>query len=196
MIRLLFVGDGDRDAAMNPPLLKVLTGSEVEPTSRAWARLNVGKGYGRRLRFAIRQARDEGLQGVVATVDRDKSSGQDRLRELKAGRATDRETAPPLPTALGCANPHAEAWLLDDPVAVREVLELDADTVIPSARKAKSPKDALTGLITQSRRADASVRQILGEIAQRLDPVHCAHKDETGFAAFAEEIREEIGPLI
>jgi len=195
MIRLLFVGDGERDAAMNPPLVEVLTGSEVEATTRAWARLNVGKGYERKLRFAIRQARDEGLEGVVATVDQDKSSGQERLRELKAGRTTDREIAPPLPAALGCANPHAEAWLLDDVVAVRAVLKLDTDTVIPSLRKTKSPKDTLTGLITQSRRADVSVRQVLAEIAQGLDPARCAHKDETGFAAFAQDVDEEIGPL-
>jgi len=131
MIRLLFVGDGDRDAAMNPPLVKVLTGSEVEAT---------------------------------------------------------------LPTALGCANPHAEAWLLDDPVAVRDALELDADTIVPSFRKTKSPKGALAGLISQSRKADVSIRRILAEIAQRLDPVRCAHKDEAGFAAFAADVREEIGP--
>ena len=131
MIRLLFVGDGERDAAMNPPLVEVLTGAEVEATTRPWARLNV-RGYDRKLRFAIRQARDEGLQGVVATIDRDKSSGHDRLRELKAGRTRDRETAPPLPAALGAANPHAEAWLLDDPVAVRTVLGLDNDAAIVS----------------------------------------------------------------
>jgi len=196
MIRLLFVGDGERDAAMNPPLVKALTGSDVEPTARAWARLNLGgRGYERKLRFAIRQARDEGLHGVVATVDQDRSPGHDRLQALKDGRSQDRETSPPLPTALGCATPHAEAWLLDDHVAVRSVLELDAETPVPTVRKAKSPKDTLTGLHTDSPRADVPIREILAEIAERLDPARCAHKDETGFAAFADDVRDEIGPL-
>ena len=195
MIRLLFVGDGERGAAMNPPLVQVLTGADVEATTKAWARLNVGKGYERKLRFAIRQARDEGLQGVVATVDQDKSPGRERLRELEAARTSDRETAPPLPTALGFANPHAEAWLLDDPVAVRAVLELDTHMEVPSVRRAKSPKDTLATLHGQSRRANVSIRQILAEIAERLDPLRCAHKNETGFAAFAANVHEEIGPL-
>ena len=77
MIRLLFVGDGDRDAATNPHLVATIVGTEVEPATTSWPRLNeAGKGYDRKLLFAIRDARDKGLEGVVATVDQDKSPGK------------------------------------------------------------------------------------------------------------------------
>ncbi len=196
MIRLLIVGDGERDAATNPHLVKVITGADVDPIPMPWPRLNeAGRGYDRKLLFAIRKARDEGLEAVVATVDQDKSRSRDRLRALVAARTRDRETAPPLPTALGCANPHAEAWLLDDPVAVRTVLRFDPGLAIPTVRKVASPKDELTGLHTRSERAGEPIRTILVEIAQALDPIRCQHARETGFEDFTAEVRDEIGPL-
>lgn len=88
MIRLLFVGDGERDAATNPHLVATITGADIEPTAIPWPRLHsAGHGFDRKLLFAIRQARQDGLQGVVATIDKDKSPGRDRLRDLEAGRA-------------------------------------------------------------------------------------------------------------
>ncbi len=196
MIRLLFVGDGERDAATNPHLVATLIGTTVEPEATPWPRLNeAGKGYDRKLLFAIRTARQKGLAGVVATVDKDRSPGRDRLRDLKAARAKDRETAPRLPTALGCADPHAEAWLLDDPVAVRKVLGLDKAAAIPNVRKVESPKNELTGLHTTSPRSGDPIKTILTEIAKTLDPKRCQHADETGFAHFRDEVHDEIGPL-
>jgi hypothetical protein len=196
MIRLLFVGDGERDAATNPHLVSTLTGSSVDPTTIAWPRLNrAGRGYDRKLLFAIRQARDDGLGGVVATIDRDRSPGRDRLRELEAARAKDRETATPLPAALGAADPHAEAWLLDDPVAVRTVLRLPRDAQIPNVRRIANPKAELTRLHARSPRADETARTILAEIAQALDPRRLSHERDTGFAHFADDVRHEIGPL-
>lgn len=136
MIHLLFVGDGERDAATNPHLVATIVETEVEPATTSWARLNAaGKGHDRKLLFAIRDARDNGLEGVVATIDQDKSPGRERLKSMRAARTKDRETPPPLPTALGCADPHAEAWLLDDAVAVRTVLQLEPVSVIPNVRK-------------------------------------------------------------
>lgn len=196
MIRLLFVGDGERDAATNPHLIATITGAEIEPTAIPWPRLHVaGHGFDRKLLFAICQARQDGLQGVVATIDKDTSPGRDRLRDLEAGRTKDREQAAPLPTALGCADPHAEAWLLDDPVAVRETLQLAADAEIPNVRDVDSPKNSLTGLHTQSPRSEVPIRTILVEIAQALVVQRCQHAKETGFARFIKEIEDEIGPL-
>lgn len=196
MIRLLFVGDGERDAATNPHLVKVITGADVAPTAIPWPRLNeAGRGYDRKLLFALRKARDQGLQGLVATVDKDKSPGRDRLRSLELARAKDRETSPPLPTALGCADPHAEAWLLDDPVAVRTVLQLDPSVKIPNVRRVRSSKDELGSLHSSSPRAGEATRIILVEIAQALEPPRCQHSDETGFARFTDEVRHQIGPL-
>lgn len=196
MIRLLFVGDGERDAATNPHLVTVITAARVDPTTRAWARLNeAGRGYDRKLLFAILQARQEGLDGVVAAVDRDTSRGRDRLRELQAARDRDREKHAPLPTAVGVADPHAEAWLLDDPVAVRTTLRLPADALIPTVREVESPKNEIARLHRDSPRCDEPVRTILIETAQALSPDRCQHDRETGFAHFVADVRHEIGPL-
>jgi hypothetical protein len=175
--------------------LPAYLGAKIDPTAIPWPRLHgPGRGFDRKLLFAIRKARQDGLQGVVATIDKDKSPGRDRLRDLEAGRTKDREQAAPLPTALGCADPHSEAWLLDDPVAVRETLRLAPDA-IPSARKTGRPKDSLTELHTESPRAAEPIRTILVEIAQALVPRRCQHAKETGFARFEKEVEDEITPL-
>lgn len=197
MIRLLFVGDGERDAVTNPHLVKVITGADVEGDHRAWKELRLaGGGNGRKLKFAIRQARDAKMDGVVACVDQDKSPAGERLRDLVNARKEDREKEVVLPTALGCANPHAEAWLLDDAVAVRAVLQLDNMIAIPTIRRVDSPKEELHRLQVQSPRAGDLRRAILGEIAQALVPKRCQHVKQTGFAAFVDEIKHEIGPLV
>ena len=196
MIRLLFVGDGERDAATNPHLVTVITGAQIDPTTRPWARLNeAGKGYDRKLLFAILQARQDDLDGVVAAVDRDTSRGRDRLRELQAARTKDREKNAPLPTAVGVANPHAEVWLLDDPVAVRTALRLPADVLIPTVRQVQSPKSEIGRLHRTSPRSDEPIRAMLIEIAQALSIDRCQHGHETGFSHFVDDVRDEIGPL-
>jgi len=196
MIRLLFVGDGERDAVTNPPLVASIIGTAVAPTTIPWPRLNqAGTGYSRKLLFAILKARDDGLQGVVATVDQDRSHGRQRLRELEAARTRDREANPPLPTALGAAEPHAEAWLLDDPVAIRTVLGLNTDARIQTVREVRSPKDEIHRLYRDSPRAEEPIRAILVEIAESLVPDRCQHSRETGFRHFVEDVRHEIGPL-
>jgi len=196
MIRLLFVGDGERDAATNPHLVTVITGAQVIPTTKPWARLNqTGRGYDLKLLFAILQARQDGLDGVVAAVDRDTSRGRDRLRELQAARTKDREKYAPLPTALGVADPHAEAWLLDDPVAVQTVLRLPADVLIPTVRQVESPKSEIGRLHRASPRLNEPTHTILVEIAQALSLNRCQHSRETGFSHFVEDVRHEIGPL-
>lgn len=196
MIRLLFVGDGERDAATNPHLVATILATQIEPTAVPWPRLNqAGRGYDRKLLFAMAQARTDHLDGVVATVDRDTSRHRDRLRELEAARERDRQAHPPLPTAVGCADPHAEAWLLDDPVAVRTALELERTTQIPTVRQVESPKAEIGRLQQTSARCDDAVRDVLGDIARSLSIERCEHARETGFAAFAQDVRREIGPL-
>lgn len=199
MIRLLFVGDGPRDEAMTPVLVRRLLRGEAQSHDdgfRAWARINaVGKGYDRKLMFALRQARDGDYHGVVATIDRDASRGRERFKSLVAARARDREMRPALPTALGCADPHAEAWLLDDPVAVREVLALPGAREIPNVAREADPKQALCELQALSARADDAPARICGEIAACLEISRCAHRRATGLEAFARDLEEELGAL-
>jgi hypothetical protein len=157
-----------------------------------------GRGYARKLRYALRQARDIEAEGLVATVDADaeKKRGT-RLRKMKEVRKKDRERAnlPVLPTALGEAVPHGEAWLLDDPVAVRRVLNLSEDERVPTIKRAKNPKKALHDLLAQSERAEDRPLAVWAEIAREVDPERCKHAKGTGFGAFINDVHEELDPL-
>lgn len=194
MMHLYFVGDGPRDEAAVPRLVERVLGAEVDTEFSAWVRLHARSGYGRKLRYAIRRARDRNRKGVVATVDSDKAPPRERLRELRQARDDDRATSAPLPTALGEAVPHLEAWLLDDPVAVREALGLDPNESVPTIRKAKHPKTAINSLIEKSS-DDRSVLDHLSEIARQCNPDRCRHASETGFKSFADDVNTELGPL-
>ncbi len=198
MMHLLIVGDGDRDSASVPPLVEKMLNVAVRSVFRPWARLHSakgGKGYARRLLFAVKQAHDLKVDGLVATVDTDRSPNRKKLRELQDARADQRQSAPPFPTALGEANPHGEAWLLDDPVAVAKVLKLAADR-IPNIRNVQYPKDTLNDLWQTSERADVLILTILTEIAQQLDIQRCQHKKETGLHHFLEDVRQELASLV
>ena len=160
-----------------------------------WVRLQKkGSGYARKLRYATRQAKDGAADGLVATVDSDSLGRSRRLQELKNGRDQDRQTAPPFPTAVGEAIPHLEAWLIDDPVATREALQLPAQTPVPTVRQTKNPKAALDELVAQCGRFE-NVIEALVQIAGRVEPARCVHAAETGFKSFADDVRQELKPL-
>ncbi len=53
-MRLLFVGDGERDAATVPHIVARILDTQVEPVTQHWARLNgAGRGYQKKVRFAV-----------------------------------------------------------------------------------------------------------------------------------------------
>lgn len=197
MIRLLVVGDGERDGATIPRFVENVLKTSVDHAFHRWARLHTrgsGKGYARKVKYAVRQARTERRDGLVAVVDRDRSTRGERFGEMRRAREEDRTSLPPYPTALGEAIPHGEAWLLDDRDAVRAVLQLENDVVIPTTKKTKNPKRKLEALVEQSSRDD-DPSAIFAEIAQALDLSRCVHAKETGFQAFVDDLRDEIGPL-
>jgi hypothetical protein len=139
-------------------------------------------------------ARDRGADGIVATVDCDKSSPREKLSDLTAARQRDRTAGYHTPAALGEAIPHLEAWLIDDPVAVRGALQLQPATDIRSPTKIKSPKDELNQLHGQSA-SELFPLELLAAIATSLDPGRCNHQKDTGFEAFAAEVKAELGQL-
>lgn len=203
MIRLLFVGDGKRDAATVPPLVGGILGVEITGENLSWKEIRLQpesapralRGYARKLMYAVRAARSRRLDGVVATVDTDAEEPRSRLAKLQEGRDLDREKAPPLPTALGEANPHGEAWLLDDDAAVRKALELPGDVPIPAVRDTNDPKGALDELMDRSPREKASEHRrlhLLGAIAANVTPNRCAHAKTTGLDAFTKDVRDEL----
>jgi hypothetical protein len=124
MIHVHLVVDGPRDAATLPKMVSKILQTEFKTTAKHWAdiRLHGRSGYVRKVRFATRQARDLSADGLVAVVHSDKDPK--RIGELRKGRDEERIATPPFPTALGQAVPQGEAWLLDDPKAIREALNL------------------------------------------------------------------------
>jgi hypothetical protein len=151
---------------------------------------------GRKLLFAIKEARQEEMSGVVATVDHD--TGQEkRLQRLRKARDRDRENNPPFPTALGEPKPHLEAWLLDDASAVREALGLQKDHVVPNPVKVHSPKDALHALFGASpAEKDGTLEMdVLPKIAERIDLKRCPHQKETAFQAFIKDVHAEFDAI-
>lgn len=200
-MNLLFVGDGPRDARTTPALVERILGRSVgRGGAKHWLDIQVrGTGYDRKLVFAMRSAIDDGLDGVVATLDRDRAPTGSRLAGLKEGRARERtdpmSPAAFLPTAVGEAAPHAEAWLLDDVVAVREGLSLDGNVEVPNVRRERSPKETLDALHRASPRSPDSPLDVLEAVARAVVPDRCVHAKDTGFEAFAVDVKAELGPL-
>ncbi len=197
MIQLLFVGDGQRDTVMVPALVQKVLGVSVGEESRQWARLQgAGRGYAKKLKFAVRTAIDRGLEGVVAVVDQDREKRGVRCIQMQAARDEDRAKAVLMPTAVGEACPHGEAWLLDDPSAVRIALKLSKDHPITSVKKTNSPKRELHRLISDSERAGDKPLHVLGDIAEYVDTSRYQQPEGTGWTAFEVEIQSELRPLV
>lgn len=196
MIKIFFVGDGLRDMVILPPLVGNILSVEFEANGKHWAHLHgAGRGYAKKLKFAVLQAKDDSAQALIATVDRDKAKAKERLGELKKARAQLRASDLPYPTALGEARPHAEAWLLDDPVAVCRCLNVSAES-IPSIRHCSDPKSTLDNLHRGSSRSVEAATEVITEIASLLEPRRCVHADETGFAAFVADVKAELSSLV
>ena len=199
MIEILFVGDGPRDKAIVPELVRRILSIELTQQFNAWPRLHgtaSEHGYKRKLRYAIRQARERKVDGLVATVDRDRSANRARLAELQDARELDRRSSPPIPTALGEARPHLEAWLLDDLTAIREVLVIPSTEELPLNRKTNDPKAELDHLISNWCRPGDAPMTILVAIAQRVDVSRSQDPRSTGFEEFVGDVQSELAPLI
>ena len=205
MRHLRIVGDGERDVATLPNLVSGILKAEFTHKTTPWPqRLHLRekkirgyalRGYGLKLLYVLRHARSDGAEGVVACLDADTETKRQRLKQMKQAREAHRSISPPIPTALGEARPHNEAWLLDDPVAVREGLGLPAKHPIPNVQKCSSPKHKLEQLHAQSTRKDERPLEVWRYIATHVDEGRCPHKKKTGFGAFVAELRAEIAPL-
>lgn len=206
MRTLTIIGDGERDKVTVPALVRGVVGDDFGCTADCWQdiRLHTGekkirgyvlKGYGSKLLYSLQRARSRKLDGVVATIDADKDRHRERLSDMKNAREADRSQRPPLPCAVGEARPHNEAWLLDDPVAVRKGLGLPASAAVPSVANCPSPKTILEALHAASPRADDRPLVVWGDIAARVRPERCGGRERTGFQAFTSDLRAELGRL-
>lgn len=195
---ILVVGDGPRDQSALPNLVCAILGLNVDSRYDDWHHVRYLRGKGtihaRKLKYLTRRARADDFTALVIVVDTDKLPPREKLRDLRDGRADDRQKSPPLPTALGEANPHFDVWLLDDPVAVRQALGYPKDTRVPNAAKVDNPKDELSKLVEQGPKDFSQVSDALGEIARRISLERCVHRKETGFASFQNDVSHEINP--
>jgi len=203
MIRLAFICDGPRDFSIVPHLVQTMLGEEIEPAGRfVWKHLpgkrrqkphrGVGlkpglRAWDRRLSFVVAIAKRDALQGIVATVDRDRRNRKESQLNGVRGAIEKLVGAPPV--ACGEANPHCEVWLLDDQKAVRDSLKLAADISIPDSLKTDYPKAALDELIDQS---PGTRIESLREIAKQVRSKRCIHRDRTGFAEFERDVTDRL----
>ncbi len=195
MMRLYFIGEGKRDWVVMPRLVEGILEQQVQASGKVehdWPRLH-GKSYPEKLLFAVREAESRAMPGVVATRDGDKWPKK-RLKSLRDAREFVANRSP-LPLAVGCPIPHAEAWLLDDPVAVRSVLSLPTNATIPTVRQSPYPKRSLDELINLSPRRDEDSMKLLSDISANVTSARCVHWKETGFKAFLRTVTEELQHL-
>lgn len=84
-----------------------------------------------------------------------------------------------------------EAWLLDDPVAVRRGLGLSNDFQVPNIRDVKSPKETLEELRKESELPFDSILDVQ-RIVGHVDFTRYLHSDETGFKAFEKDVKHSL----
>ena len=194
MIKVHFVGEGSRDEQSIPALVESLTPTRFQATFSKWTRYRVHS-HRKKLLFALHLAREANANGLIASTDQD-TAGPAKLRELQEARAADREVNPPLPAALAVPNPHLEAWLLDDKVAVQEVYGIPTERV-PNVDEVDNPKAELSALFRSSELANAGHTEIetLKSISSRLEPTRCQHTQSTGLRAFLRDLKGEFRSL-
>ena len=135
-----------------------------------------------------------GFDGLVAVLDRDTAPAGDRLAQARIGLERDRAESDRevMPTALGEAAPHFEAWLLDDGEAVKLVLKIDPGEAVPRVDRCHSPKLTLERLIADRGLGRDPTKEA---VARGVAEVRCRRSGETGFAAFVAELRAEFPPV-
>jgi len=192
MIPLHFVGDGQRDEAMVPLFVEAILGQPIRAEFRPWSRLHgAGRGYDKKLLYAVLQAKDENACGLIATIDADKD-GKQRIDPLRAGRESHRQKYPEIAIAVGCADPNHEAWLMDDQEAVRAALSIPHDQSIP---KSKRPKEDLDKLIDEWMQGRDRI-DLLKDITRQVRMERCHRRAETGYQAFVDDVRSEFASLL
>lgn len=194
MINVHFVGEGSRDEQSMPALVGSLTLTPFQATFSKWTRFRVHS-HRKKLLLALRVARVANADGLIASTDQD-TVGEAKLRELREARDADLQDNPPLPTALAVPNPHFEAWLLDDKVAVQEVYGIPTERV-PNVDEVDDPKAELSALFRSSELADAGQTEVetLKSISSQLNPARCQHRQSTGLRIFVRDLKDEYRSL-
>lgn len=189
MASVFYVADGPRDHATLPRLVESALHWPHDAAFEAWHDIKThGRGYERKLAYAVRAAKARGHVAVVAVVDNDRARTP-RLDALRSQREAARGVG--VPTAIGEAYPHVEAWLVDDVEPLRSILGHPATDRAPAGR---DPKAELDALIEAAGRADDHL-VALGEVAAEVRLERCRRAHTTGFERFVHDVHAELGAL-
>lgn len=209
------IGEGPTDVGKNPAvqrptqgvvpiLLHKLCGKPDRLRVKPKGQIHLqGKSLSQKVRFAKRQAcYNPSTHAVVFVLDSegDRRQLQQRRDELETGR--DQEL-PDFPMAVGVAHPCIESWLLADAAAIRRALDLDRSPKVPGRPEElpapcndrnNNPKTELAKLSPAARK-ELSVAEKNAIALAMNDMGQVRSRCPQGFAPFADEVEERIGPL-
>ena len=150
--------------------------------------------WGKKVFTAIwyaRHGRAEPLDAVVLVADRDGPRNAARLREMQEGRDSYGPSA--LPCALGVPVEMFDAWMIADTEAIEAAVG-DAARAQPCPEALADPKAAADAIFETRRGAGLGPKYAI--VAREVDLDALAKTCPQGFAPFAQEVRERIGPVV
>ncbi len=150
-----------------------------------------GRGLQKKIKAAMRTARNDGADALAVVVDRDGRENRNRLTELKAGR----DALPArlgVPCAVGMAVEEFDAWMITDRSAMAQVTNDgnpqahdDPESLRPRQAKAHAHKELGSGLADK-----------YATIAAQLDLDLLKRTCSGGFRPFAQEVTDRIAPVV
>jgi hypothetical protein len=215
---VLVLGDGpnevgtELDSPLPPsrlPALPRLIHRLVDEPSHACYRMRLfvriphgnGKGdaYEKKAKAAIALARELGCQAVVILRDRDRARTVNRLRPLQRGRDAAAIDGTNPPCAVGLAVETFDAWMIADGKAVAKATDCKTGRSHPSPEGLRGqeqtgdhPKDWARELFGG---LDA-MAEAYPKVAASVNIAFLETACPEGFAPFAEEVRQRIGPVM
>lgn len=214
--RIAVFGDGphelgrdlgkDLDATDLPPLPCLVHRITGEPADVTYARRlfrKVPRAHGRGQKYAkkalqaIRQAASEGFDGVTLVIDRDRREDRRTIIPLREGRdAVAAEGGPPC--AVGQAVETFDAWMIADGKAIAAAggdasrSHLTPESPDKAEGTGGHPKQWAADLFRGG--GDLGGRYAI--VARKVDLDLLEKRCPSGFAPFAREVRERIGPVV
>ena len=158
-----------------------------------------GKGdvWRKKAEAAIALARERGFDALVIVIDRDRQSRGGKCRPVSDGRDGMAHLGYP-PCAVGCAIETFDAWMIADGSAVGAAdgdaarSHPDPESLDQEEGTGRHPKDRAIELFGSAGALTAAYAQVAAHVDLNLLEKLCPR----GFAPFAAEVWERIGPVV
>ena len=151
-----------------------------------------GKGYRKKARLALLKAAQEGCKAAVILIDRDGPRKAWKLNHVKAGR----DEVSDFPCAVRMAIETFDAWMITDGKAVGQAGG-KADQSHPSPETLDGPPES--DQHPKRRAVKLFGTESLGAyycaVAEHVRLDVLARQCPDGFAPFADEVKDRLGPL-